>query len=279
MPSREWLRGLSLSISGSARLAVTFSLETGPGEMGAWTVDWRIIPRSAERSPHAPWWNQADREDVFYCFSLIPTADILGYLYDCQRHVHRDVISLVSDRVISHLSGLETIEMHELLCCLRLQRTETLPEDTRDRIRRKLIQLIDGTVACDPTKWKEYSLRPLQVVDDPGSPFMAGIEEAVAENLDYEISSQNEDGSWTPTWSWGNTFPDAWDKARRELSLKDTARVVGEKKLRMASHREAEGLAGLQVGGISALALLNRPFDVFIDRPALDRSHVCVSAG
>lgn len=65
----------------------------------------------------------------------------------------------------------------------------------------------------------------------------------------------------------------------RELNLKEIARAVGEKKLRMASHREAEGLTGLQVGGISALALLNRPFDVFIDRPALDRSHVCVSAG
>jgi Cys-tRNA(Pro)/Cys-tRNA(Cys) deacylase len=65
----------------------------------------------------------------------------------------------------------------------------------------------------------------------------------------------------------------------RELNLKVIARAVGEKKVRMASHREAEGLTGLQVGGISALALLNRPFDVFIDRPALDRSHVCVSAG
>ena len=65
----------------------------------------------------------------------------------------------------------------------------------------------------------------------------------------------------------------------RELNLKEIARAVAEKKVRMASHREAEGLTGLQVGGISALALLNRPFDVFIDRPALEQSHVCVSAG
>ena len=44
----------------------------------------------------------------------------------------------------------------------------------------------------------------------------------------------------------------------QELDLKRVAKAVGEKKVRMASHKEAENLTGLQVGGISALALLNR---------------------
>jgi len=65
----------------------------------------------------------------------------------------------------------------------------------------------------------------------------------------------------------------------RELDLKRVAKGVGEKKVRMASHNEAESLTGLQVGGISALALLNRPFDVFIDRSATELSHVLLSAG
>ena len=78
--------------------------------------------------------------------------------------------------------------------------------------------LVDGTVACDPAQWEGYSLRPLQVVDAPGSPFMAGIEDAVEANLDYEISSQKEDGSWTPTWSWGDAYPDHWRKAQLEWS-------------------------------------------------------------
>jgi Cys-tRNA(Pro)/Cys-tRNA(Cys) deacylase len=65
----------------------------------------------------------------------------------------------------------------------------------------------------------------------------------------------------------------------QELDLKQVARSVGEKKVRMASHKEAEDLTGLQVGGISALALLNRRFDVSIDRPATELSHILVSAG
>ncbi len=65
----------------------------------------------------------------------------------------------------------------------------------------------------------------------------------------------------------------------RELDLKLTARSVGEKKVRMASQREAEALTGLKVGGISALALLNRGFDVFLDSAARDLDKIFVSAG
>ena len=65
----------------------------------------------------------------------------------------------------------------------------------------------------------------------------------------------------------------------RELDLKRLARAVGEKKLSMASYKEAESLTGLQVGGISALAVVNRGFDMYIDRAATRLSHVLVSAG
>lgn len=65
----------------------------------------------------------------------------------------------------------------------------------------------------------------------------------------------------------------------RAVDLKRLARSVGEKRLAMATHAEAESLTGLQTGGISALALLGRPFDVVIDAAARDLSHVLVSAG
>jgi hypothetical protein len=208
------LRSVRALHDDSVSLSIDYLLDTLDRKIG----HWRIIPPSAEESPHAPWWNQTDRQDVFDCFSLNPTAEILGYLYDYQRHVPSDIISLVSDRVIGHLSGLEKIEMHELLCCLRLLQTENLPENVHGLIQGKLSCLVDGTVARDPTQWEGYSLRPLQVADDPDSPFIAGIKGPVAANLDYEISSQNEDGSWTPTWSWGDAYPDDWRKAQREWS-------------------------------------------------------------
>jgi len=65
----------------------------------------------------------------------------------------------------------------------------------------------------------------------------------------------------------------------REVDLKKLALATGEKKLRMATQREAEYLTGLQVGGISALALLNRGFRVYLDASAQEFDSILVSAG
>lgn len=188
---------------------IAYLLQTLDREKGCW----RIIPRATEQSPHAPWWNQGGRENVFDGFSLNPSAEILGYLYDYQDQIPDGILALVSEQVVNHLSGLEKIEMHELLCCLRLFQTKNLPRKIHEQICQKLSRLIDESMTCDPLTWKGYGLRPLQIVDDPESPFMPGREKHVAVNLDYEISSQNKDGSWTPTWTWGDAFPEAWEIA------------------------------------------------------------------
>ncbi|MGB8648829.1 MAG: YbaK/EbsC family protein [Anaerolineae bacterium] len=67
--------------------------------------------------------------------------------------------------------------------------------------------------------------------------------------------------------------------ANREVDLRGLAKSVGEKKLRMATQKEAEQLTGLQVGGISALALLNRGFEICIDHPALALQEIHISGG
>ncbi len=67
--------------------------------------------------------------------------------------------------------------------------------------------------------------------------------------------------------------------ANREIDLRKLAASLGEKKLRIAKHDEAEALTGLQVGGISALALLSKPFEVCLDRPALEIEHIHFSGG
>jgi Cys-tRNA(Pro)/Cys-tRNA(Cys) deacylase len=65
----------------------------------------------------------------------------------------------------------------------------------------------------------------------------------------------------------------------REIDLKKLAASVGEKKLKIAKHAEAEALTGLQVGGISALALLNKPFEACLDRSAQALPHIHISGG
>ena len=64
-----------------------------------------------------------------------------------------------------------------------------------------------------------------------------------------------------------------------EIDLKVLATSLDVKKLSMASHRDAEKYTGLQVGGISALALLGKGFSVLIEETATLFDEVLVSAG
>src|SRR5262245_21068147 len=65
----------------------------------------------------------------------------------------------------------------------------------------------------------------------------------------------------------------------RQVDLKRLGQALGEKRLRMASQREAEALTGLKIGGISALAVRAETFEVLVDARAADEERVHVSAG
>lgn len=63
------------------------------------------------------------------------------------------------------------------------------------------------------------------------------------------------------------------------LDLKLAAVALGEKKVILPSEREAEMLTGLQAGGISPLALINKGFQVVIDLSAQLYPEIHVSGG
>jgi Cys-tRNA(Pro)/Cys-tRNA(Cys) deacylase len=65
----------------------------------------------------------------------------------------------------------------------------------------------------------------------------------------------------------------------RQVDLRRVGQALGEKRLRMATQREAEQLTGLKVGGISALAVRAGTFEVLVDRSAAGWKRVHVSAG
>ena len=64
-----------------------------------------------------------------------------------------------------------------------------------------------------------------------------------------------------------------------EVDLKALARAVGEKKLHLPTEGEAEKLTGMQAGGISPLALLNRGFQMVLDSSAELYESIHISGG
>ena len=65
----------------------------------------------------------------------------------------------------------------------------------------------------------------------------------------------------------------------RVVDLKLLAAFLGEKKVHLPTEREAEELTGLQAGGISPLALINKGFQVVIDSSALEFTEIFISGG
>jgi len=64
-----------------------------------------------------------------------------------------------------------------------------------------------------------------------------------------------------------------------EVDLKLLAKAVGEKKLTLPTQAEAERLTGLQAGGISPLALLNRGFEIVLDDTVSLFDEIHISGG
>jgi Cys-tRNA(Pro)/Cys-tRNA(Cys) deacylase len=64
-----------------------------------------------------------------------------------------------------------------------------------------------------------------------------------------------------------------------QVDLKALAAFLGEKKLKTPTQREAEALTGLQAGGISPLALIQRGFQVVLDQAALQHETIHISGG
>jgi hypothetical protein len=168
---------------------------------------WPIIPATANNAPHAPWWTTKDLAKSWNGFRANPTAEIAGYFF---------VFGTTADEPLRQAALRGTLEyfnsrspdMHELLCYVRLAEMVPVPA--------KLTEYVLAMVERDPAKWPKYGLRPLTVVKSPASPYYAGLREAVEANLDFLVAEQNADGSWHPTWTWGNAFPESWPAAKRD---------------------------------------------------------------
>jgi len=63
------------------------------------------------------------------------------------------------------------------------------------------------------------------------------------------------------------------------VDLKLLAAALGDKKVYLPTERDAEQLTGLQAGGISPLALINKGFQVIIDSAVKGFSEIHISGG
>jgi hypothetical protein len=177
---------------------------------------WESVPQNVDDAPHAPWWSFTNAAD---CGLFNPRAVIAGYLVQWPEHVPAALRDGLLRRLTTDIRDAqepEDMDHHELLCCLGLYCTPNLSRDVHDRIGATLANNVKHSVVVDETQWDSYVLMPLDAVPTPQSPFGESLSDAISRNLDFVIQQQTPDGSWSPTWSWGDLYPEEWLEARHD---------------------------------------------------------------
>ena len=144
-----------------------------------------------------------------------PRPDVLACLLSFPSEQTRQLVARVTGATLARLhETMGAIEMHGLLCYLRLHRAPNLSPELKAELERVLPQSIAQGVERDPAKWNGYGLRPLDVAPRSDSPWRSLLAKEIEANLDFLIQSQAADGSWHPHWNWGDSFPEAWPQAK-----------------------------------------------------------------
>lgn len=70
------------------------------------------------------------------------------------------------------------------------------------RLAETLHVRVDAAIVRDPAQWPLYGVRPSNFIRSPESPYYAGNEAIVAQELDFLLSTREPEGVWPITWSW-----------------------------------------------------------------------------
>ena len=131
------------------------------------------------------------------------------------------------------VASLETVEDgafggggDSLRYALRLVETEVLPQSYRERLVPRLLRLSRKFVNCDPQAWGGYVATPLKVAPTPDSLVADELRAGLEMYLDYQIDHQTPEGTWEPTWTWGDFYPGVWEQVKLEWRGELTLRTL-----------------------------------------------------
>lgn len=173
-------------------------------------MGWEIVPKEVETAPRAIWWNYGGD----WAWGN-PSAEMTGLLHHFSGLVPEEFLEKLTAHAIAYINEEATNDHHELQCIVKL--IKEMPVEEADKIRPRVHEIAQQSVTTDPNKWHGYCLLPLQVVSSPTSFLYEDFIEIIPANIQHLVSTQAEDGSWKPTWSWGQ-FENVWETAKQEWS-------------------------------------------------------------
>lgn len=186
------------------------------------TQVWRVIPQDANDYPHAPWWHDdgGSLARTFDSYLVIPRTQIVALLHRYSALVPATWLEAVTEATVTAVETLEDNTFggggDALRYALDLAETESLPQRFKNRLRPRLRELTTRVVCRDPQEWSGYCATPLKIAPTQQSVVADTLWDDLQTHLDYAIEHQSSEGTWDPTWTWDDLYPEAWKEARLE---------------------------------------------------------------
>jgi hypothetical protein len=126
----------------------------------------------------------------------LPGAEVVGYLWKYRRLVREEFLHRATGLAMEHLRLCPVpIPAFSALCFLRLARFVGAPHDAS--ILEKVAQGVRLNLELDHAKWEtNYFVKPYWYALSPTAPLFAQLKDEVNACLDYDIRTQEADGSF-----------------------------------------------------------------------------------
>ena len=182
---------------------------------------WRPVAPDTNSFPHAPWWHdeQGNLEQLFDRFRIVPRALIVGSLHHFSTLVPAAWLDDLTEAIVGYIEVVDLLGEgggSDLQYAISLAEAKNLSPHYAKRLETRIRQAIPTVVVRDPTQWDSYCITPLRIVSSPQSLGANLIQDELQKHLDYQITRQTPEGSWNPTWSWGETDAEVWAKVEME---------------------------------------------------------------
>jgi hypothetical protein len=182
---------------------------------------WQAVSPDTNSFPHAPWWHdeEGSLERLFDGFRIIPRALIVGSLHHFSALVPMNLLDDITEDTVRYIETVKVLGSgggSDLRYAISMTEAENLPQHYAARLKTRIQEAIPAAVVRDPIKWGSYGATPLRIVPSPKSIGAGLIQDELQMHLDYQITHQTPEGTWDPDWSWGDSYPEAWEQAKLE---------------------------------------------------------------
>jgi len=187
------------------------------------TGEWNnhLVP-DVNNYPHAFWWTYEEADefmpsnhtDLIDHYDPNTNSALAGMVVKYSSLVPEKLANKISSIVIEKInSGYEFAQysMMSDIYFVNAIKEEELKKDLLNTLMGdgNLISILDKDWGT------ENAYKLCGWIDSPTHPYYEKYKDDVDNNLDFLINSQNEDGSWSPSWSWGE--PNVWERVEKRL--------------------------------------------------------------